>query len=329
MRAVIAGLGTAVPSEVVTNADLASRLDTSDEWIRSRTGIAQRHVAPAGIATADLATQAGAEALKSSGDTHADAVVLATMTPDRVCPPSAPTVATRLGLPAGLAFDLNAACSGFVYGLAVADALVRAGAARRVLLIGADVMSRVVDPDDRNTAVLFGDGAGAVVVEAGDDGPGAVTALDLGADGEGADLLAVDAGGSRLPAELTTVLHGGHYLRMDGREVYRQAVTGMAASCSRLLAAAGVAATDVDHLVAHQANARILSAVAGRLGIAPERCVVNVDRFGNTTAASVPLAMADLHDAGAAAGALVLLTAFGAGLTWGSALVRWPDLARR
>jgi 3-oxoacyl-[acyl-carrier-protein] synthase-3 len=328
VSAVVEGLGTAVPRRIVTNAELALDLDTTDEWVRSRTGIAQRHVADQSIATSDLAVEAGAAALKSAGVATADAVLLATMTPDRTCPPTAPLVASQLGLPPGLALDVNAACSGFVYGLALASGLIAAGIAERVLLIGADVMSRVVDPTDRNTAVLFGDGAGAVVLRGGrGDEPGAVGPFDLGGDGELGDLLHIPAGGSRLPLDAATIADRSHFLRMDGKEVYRQAVAGMAASCRRVLATAGVDIADVDHLVAHQANARILSAVATRLGIPAERCVCNVDRYGNTTAASIPLAMADT-DATAAPGDCTVLTAFGAGLTWGSVLLRWPDLGR-
>ncbi|MPZ71881.1 MAG: beta-ketoacyl-ACP synthase III [Nitriliruptorales bacterium] len=329
MTAVIQGLGTSVPAQVVTNDDLARTLDTSDAWIRSRTGIVQRHVAEPGVATSDLAVEAGAAALKSADNPEVDAVVLATMTPDRPCPATAPTVATRLGLASGMAFDVNAACSGFVYGLAVAGGLVSSGVAERALLVGADVMTRVVDPADRNTAVLFGDGAGAVVIGRGNEGDdGAIGPFDLGGNGELGDLLHIPAGGSRRPADEDTVAERDHFLRMDGKEVYRQAVAGMVVSCARLLAAAGLDIDDVDHLVAHQANARILAAVGDRLGLAEQRRVCNVDRYGNTTAASIPLALADLHRQGVRPGARILLTAFGAGLSWGSVLVRWPDLGR-
>ena len=327
MSAVVVGLGTSVPSTVITNAVLAAGLDTSDAWIRSRTGIAARHVAEKGVATGDLAVEAGAQALKASGQASADAVILATMTPDRPCPATAPVVAARLGLESGLAFDLNAACSGFVYGLATATGLLTAGIVSRVLLIGADVMSRTVDPSDRNTAVLFGDGAGAVVLARGDAGDdGALGPFDLGGDGDLADLLSIPAGGSRRPADHQSIDERAHFLQMDGKQVYRQAVAGMAASCRRVLDSAGLAASDVDHLVAHQANARILAAVADRLGISESRRVCNVDRFGNTTAASIPLALADLAAASPKPGARVLITAFGAGLSWGSVLLRWPDL---
>ena len=326
MTAVVEGLGTSVPATAITNADLAALgMDTSDEWIRSRTGIAQRYVAEPSVSTGDLAVEAGAAALKSSGNAEVDAVIVATMTPDRPCPATAPTVAARLGL-GGLAFDLNAACSGFVYALAAAAGLVTAGVAGRVLVIGADVMSRTVDPVDRNTAVLFGDGAGAVVVRAGEPGePGEIGPFDLGGNGDQADLLHIAAGGSRRPSDARSLADRAQYLQMDGKEVYRQAVAGMSASARRVLEQVGLEPGDVDHLVAHQANARILAAVGERLGIPADRRVSNVERYGNTTAGSIPLAMADLARSGARPGALVLLTAFGAGLSWGSALLRWPN----
>jgi 3-oxoacyl-[acyl-carrier-protein] synthase-3 len=330
MTAVLRGLGISVPATVVDNDTLARGLDTDDAWIRSRTGIAQRHVAGADTATTDFATEAAARALKSSGAVEADAVVLATMTPDRPCPASAPVVAARLGLSSAMAFDLNAACSGFVFGLAVSAGLLAAGVVERVVLIGADLMTRTVDPTDRNTAVLFGDGAGAVVLERGEAGqPGAIGPFDVGGDGDGEQLLHIPAGGTRRPTSPDTIASREHYLRMDGKEVYRQAVTHMTASCRRVLDSADLSTDDVDHFVAHQANARILRAVADRLAIPEQRCIVNVDRYGNTTAASIPLALADLATTGATPGDRVLLTAFGAGLSWGSALLRWPDLGRR
>ncbi|HVM00914.1 MAG TPA: beta-ketoacyl-ACP synthase III [Egibacteraceae bacterium] len=325
-RAVVEGLGTCVPPRVVTNEELAARLDTSDEWVRTRTGIAQRHVADPGTATADLAVEAGARALKSAGGGDVDAVIVATTTPDRVCPSTAPEVAARLGLPQVAAFDVAGACAGFVYGLATGSGLLAVGAASRVLLIGAETMTRMIDPDDRTTAVLFGDGAGAVVLRpaSADDEPGSVGPFDLGSDGDLAELLVVPAGGSRRPADAASYAAGDHYLRMDGREVYRQAVRRMVDSSRAVLDRAGLAVTDVDRLVGHQANARILDAVADRLGVPAERRVVNVARYGNTSAASIPLALADLD---LEPGQRVLLTAFGAGLTWGSTILTWPDLS--
>ena len=323
MSAVIRGLGTAVPSRVVTNDELAATLDTTDEWVRTRTGIAERRIADAGTATADLAVEAGAEALKAAGE-QADAVVVATCTPDRSLPGIGPEVAARLGLGTVSAFDVNAACTGFVYGLSVSAGLIAGDIADRVLLIGAETMSRITDFSDRGTAVLFGDGAGAVLLSRGAaDEAGAVGPFDLGSDGDSADLLCVPAGGSRRPTDPAAIASHDTFLQMDGREVYRQAVRRMVGSSRKVLERAGLTVADVDRLVGHQANARILDAVADRLGVAPERRFVNVARYGNTSAASIPLALAD---AGLEPGEQVLLTAFGAGMSWGSTVVRWPSL---
>lgn len=323
--AVLAGLGVWAPPRVVSNHELAERLDTSDEWVRTRTGVVTRHVADAGTATADLAVEAGARALKSAGGADVDVVIVATTTPDRVCPSTAPEVAARLGLGNVAAFDVGGACAGFIYGLATGAGLLASMGAERVLVIGAETMTRIVDPDDRTTAVLFGDGAGAAVLRAAeaDDEPGTVGPFDLGSDGDLADLLVVPAGGSRRPAGEHTFAGGEHYLQMDGREVYRQAVRRMAQSSLAVLARAGLTVDDVDRFVGHQANVRILDAVADKLGVAPERRVVNVAEYGNTSAASIPLALAGLS---LEPGERVLLSAFGAGLLWGSTLISWPEL---
>lgn len=320
--AVVEGLGVYAPPTVVTNDDLAAHLDTSDEWIRTRTGIRERRLADPGDATGDLAVEAGARALKSAGVEQVDAVVLGTTTPDRTCPATAPEIASRLDLIDVAAFDVSAACSSFVYGLATGAGLIAAGIGERVLVIGAETLYRFMDPGDRTTAVLFGDGAGAVVLRAGDpDEPGALGPFDLGSDGSLADLLTIDAGGSRLWGREAT--QEQRYLRMDGREVYRHAVARMVSSTHNVLERAGWDVADVDRVVGHQANARILEAVAKRLGVPPERNHVNVDRYGNTSAASIPLALAD---AGLRPGDKVLLTAFGAGFTWGSTALVWPAI---
>ncbi len=320
--AVLAGLGVYAPPKVVTNDDLAADLDTSDEWITTRTGIRERRVADADLATTDLATEAGARALKSAGVDQVDAVLLGTTTPDRICPASAPEVATRLGLTHAAACDVSAACTSFVYGLANGTGLIAAGIAERVLVIGAETIFRFMDPQDRTTSVLFGDGAGAAVLRAGrPDEPGALGPFDLGSDGSLADMLAVDAGGSRLWGP--DIPREAHFLRMDGREVYRHAVQRMVASSQQVLDRLGWGIEDVDRLVGHQANARILEAVGQRLGVPAERCHINVGRYGNTSAASIPLA---LGDAELAAGQRVLLTAFGAGFTWGSTALVWPHI---
>lgn len=326
--AVLVGLGAWVPPKIVTNDDLARTLETSDQWIRSRTGIAQRHVADPGVATSDLAVEAGRRALKSAGLDRVDTVILATTTPDRLCPGTAPEVATRLNLPEVAAFDISAVCTGFVYGLAVASGLIAAGTAERVLLIGAETYSTILDPQDRTTRALFGDGAGAVVLRAGAPAePGAFGAFDLGSDGRHSDLIAIAAGGSRQRSTSRPVADGEQYFAMRGREVYKHAVIRMTESANRALAHMDWQAGHVDRFVAHQANRRILTSVAERLGIPDDRCVVNIDLVGNTAAASIPLALADAAaDRTLGSGHRVLITAFGGGLTWGSVALRWPDV---
>lgn len=321
----VSGIGAALPEAVVTNDDLAERLDTSDEWITSRTGIRQRYVADATDATSDLALRAATAALTDANIAAADlqAIVVATTTPDHPISSVAPMVASRLGVTLA-AFDLNAACSGFVYGLRVAGGLA-AGGGGPVLLIGAETLTRFTDPDDRNTAVLFGDGAGAVVLEA--DGDAALGPFDLGSDGSDPSMLWCEGGGSRLPADEQTVADGRNFITMRGREVYRFAVERMSASSRAVLDAAGLTVADVDVFVGHQANLRILDAVASRIGVAEAAVHVTVDKHGNTSAASIPLALADAVGAGRLQpGDRVLLTAFGAGLTWGSCLLTWAGM---
>ncbi|MFK4098786.1 beta-ketoacyl-ACP synthase III [Streptomyces sp. NPDC019531] len=327
--AVLCGLAGWVPPRVVTNDELAARLDTDDAWIRTRTGIRRRHVAGPGQATSDLAVEAGRLALDSSGGGPADTVIVTTTTPDRPCPATAPVVAGRLGLAGAAAFDVGAVCTGFVYGLATAAGLIASGVARRVLLIGADTYSTIVDPLDRTNAIIFGDGAGAVVLRAGDpDEPGAVGPFDLGSDGAHEDLITVAAGGSRQRSTGAEPTHAERHFAMRGKEVYRHAVTRMAASARTVLSGAGWKTDDVDHFVPHQANLRILHSVADDLGLPRERCVANVDTVGNTGAASIPLALADaVAGQRIRPGDRLLLTAFGGGLTWGSCLTTWPSLA--
>lgn len=303
--AVVTGWGTALPDKVVTNDDLSARLDTSDAWIAERTGIRQRYV---GGTTSELAVAAGRQALERAGRTGADIdlLVLATTTPDAVVPATSATVQDALGV-AGGAFDLNAACSGFVYALVAAHGLVLAGA-RRVLVIGSETLSRITDWDDRSIAVLVGDGAGAVVLEA-TDGPGELLAWDLGADGSLRHLLKCDTGG---------------YLYMNGKEIFRHAVRAVVESSRAALERAGLTTDDIDVFVPHQANARIITAASERLGIPAERCVVTIDRYGNTSSASIPLALADALETGRLQpGGLVLMSGFGGGMTWASAVLRW------
>ncbi|WP_034591716.1 beta-ketoacyl-ACP synthase III [Hamadaea tsunoensis] len=322
--AVITGLGACLPPLVVGNEDLArSGLDTSDEWIVARTGIERRRRVTPGTATSDLGVAAARAALASAAVSEVDLVLLATTTPDRLCPASAPRVATRLGLAGVPAFDLAAVCSGFVYGLVVARALIRAEAYARVLLIGADTYSSIVDPLDRNTAVIFGDGAGAVVLERGPmDAAGAILDADLGSDGGGHDLITLVEGGSRYPARLGGTARQHRYLHMKGTDVFRYAVRQMTASTQAVLARAGWRADSVEAFVGHQANQRILNAVADRVGIAPQSRIGNLREVGNTAAASIPLAMAEAP--GVRPGGRTVLTAFGGGVTWGSVGLTWP-----
>jgi 3-oxoacyl-(acyl-carrier-protein) synthase III len=322
---ILTGLGAAAPDTVLTNEMLAARMDTSDEWIVSRTGIRERRVVTPDIATGDLAVQAGAHALKSAEVDGVDAVVLATTTPDHRCPATAPSVAARLGLGRIAAYDVGAVCSGFLYGLASGAGLVSAGIADRVLVIGAEAFTTIIDPDDRTTAPIFGDGAGAVVLEAGDEARrGALVGFDLGSDGDLADLIMIPAGGSRLPTSSTP---GDEFMKMQGRPVFMNAVTRMVESTRNVLAKTGWPAESVDLLVGHQANVRILHAVADQLGLPHEKAFVNLDRYGNTAAASIPLALADAAENGRLRpGDRVLLTAFGGGATWGAVALEWPRL---
>lgn len=317
-----------MPPRVVDNAELCERLDTDEAWIESRLGVRTRHVAE-DEGTVGLAVAAAARALEMAGGGGVDAVILATTTPDRLCPASAPEVAARLGLTGVMAFDLAAACAGFVHALAVAGSLIVGGGLDRVLVVGADVFTSLVDPADRLTAVIFGDGAGACVLRAGHAAEaGAVGPFDLGSDGSAAALetVYVPAGGALgrlglVPADEPASL------RLDGPAVFARAVAEMTGSSRRVLRSAGWVPDSVDRLVAHQANARIVRSVAANLGLPPERCPTNLDRLGNTVAASVPLVLGDAHDAGQlTAGQRVLLTSIGAGLVWGSAVLTWPEL---
>ncbi|MGW5053086.1 beta-ketoacyl-ACP synthase III [Actinokineospora sp. NPDC004072] len=326
--AVVTGVGATIPPRVVTNDDLAVYLDTSDEWIRSRTGIASRRWVDPGVSTGDLAVEAGALALRSAGLDRVDAVVVATTTPDRLCPATAPEVATRLGMTGISAHDVNAVCTGFLYGLASAVGLIAAGNASTVLMIGAEAFSTILDPRDRSTAVIFADGAGALVLRAGTpDEPGAVGPIVLGSDGSLSDLIQIPAGGSRQRSAGTIAPPEDHFFRMRGREVYRHAVERMAASAQEAMVKAGLSMADVDKFVPHQANNRISVAVGERLGLRDAQTVSNVDHMGNTAAASIGVLLAEASLDGALhAGDRLLLTAFGGGLTWGATTFVWPTL---
>ncbi|WP_329064347.1 beta-ketoacyl-ACP synthase III [Streptomyces sp. NBC_01429] len=312
--AVICAVGAALPPHTVSNADLTARLNTTDEWIRSRTGITQRHVAGADLSTTDLAVRAGAQALADTEPVTVEALVVATTTPDRCCPATAPAVATRLGLTGIPAYDLAAGCTGFLYALATAAGLIAAGAVGTVLVIGADRLATLPDPEDRTTVPLFGDGAGAVVLRHGSaDEAGALGPVVLGSDGTGADLIR---------ASRTGALH------MDGGEVFRHAVDRMSTASRQATAAAGWELGDIDRLVPHQANSRITAFVARTLGVPDDRQLSNIAETGNTGAASIPLLLArSAADGRLKPGHRTLLTAFGAGLTWGATTLTWPGLS--
>jgi 3-oxoacyl-[acyl-carrier-protein] synthase III len=322
MRSVVLGCGSYLPQRVLTNAELARKVDTSDEWIVQRTGIRERHIAAPGELTSDMGLKAAQAALAAAGlDAQAvDLIVLGTATPDNTFPASAVSIQAGLGITHGAAFDLQAVCSGFVYGLAVADGLLRGGSFKRALVIGAETYSRILDWTDRTTCVLFGDGAGAVVLEAqaqaGAREDRGVLTTHLRSDGRHKSKLFVDGG----PASTGTVGH----VRMEGREVFRHAVAMITDVIDDAFKATGYTADDIDWFVPHQANKRIIDGSAHKLGIAPQKVVTTVDRHGNTSAASIPLALTvAVGDGRIKRGDLVLLEAMGGGFTWGSALVRW------
>ncbi len=316
-RAVLAGVGGYLPAKMVTNEELSRTVDTSDEWIFERTGIRSRHIANAGETCAVMGAAAAARALKQAGAGagDVDAVILATSTPDQAFPATALRVQAALGIQQGFGFDISAACSGFVYALSVADGMIRTGQARGILVIGSEVYSRILDWQDRGTCVLFGDGAGAVFLRAGaSDGPG-ILSTHLHAQGSLGDILYVNGAVGRPDKP-------GH-LKMNGREVFRHAVSKLAAVVDEALQANGLRQQDIDWLVPHQANKRIIDAMGKKLGLAAERVVVTVDRHANTSAASIPLALAEAYDDGRIGpGDLVLMESLGGGLTWGSALIR-------
>ena len=325
-RAAVAGWGAALPHLVLTNADLETRVDTSDAWIVERTGIRERRIAAPDETTASLATIAGRDAIEKAGlrPDAIDLLVLATATPEQPIPHTGAFVGESIGLRCG-SFDLGAGCAGFVYALVAGASMLTAGGLDHVLIVGAETLSRIVDPHDRSTCILFGDGAAAVVLSAtdGDDSPG-LLAWDLGCDGSATGLLEIRAGGSRMPTTPGTLAAGDHYLRMAGQEVFRRAVRVVVDSALATLARAGVAPSAVDWFVPHQANARIISAARQRLGIPDYRTVVNIAHYGNTSAASIPLALGEAaNDGRLQPGDLVLVSGFGAGMSWASALLRW------
>jgi 3-oxoacyl-[acyl-carrier-protein] synthase-3 len=315
----ITGLGTYVPERVLTNDDLAEYVDTSDEWIRARTGIRERRIAADGELTSDVSLSAARSALADAGVGPADVdlVIVGTLSPDMGFPATATLVAAELGCSRAAAYDLSAGCTGFMYAIAQGQAAVAAGLARRVLVIGGDVISKILDWTDRSTLVLFGDGAGAVVLEPADDE--GFLSFELGADGSGGPQLNYPGSGTRamLPGEK-------HFLQMNGREVFKFATRVLVSSAEQALAVAGLTVDDVDLYVPHQANIRIIDHAVRRLGFPEEKVVINVDRYGNTSSGSIPLALADaLSDGRLQPGHVVLMTGMGAGLTWGTAVIRW------
>ncbi|GAA0375196.1 ketoacyl-ACP synthase III [Paenibacillus motobuensis] len=326
MRSVgIIGTGKYVPERVLTNADLEKMVDTNDEWIVSRTGIRERHIAAPEQATSDLAYEAAVRALESAGMTadQLELIIVATITPDTSFPSTACILQDKLGAKNAAAFDLSAACSGFVYSMATANGFIQTGMYNNALVIGADTLSRITDYTDRNTCVLFGDGAGAVIVGEVPEGRGFLS-FDLGAEGTGGDLLKLAAGGSRLPASEATVQGKQHYIYMNGREVFKFAVRVMGSATEEVLRKAGKTKEDIDLFVPHQANIRIIQSAMQRLDLPEEKCVINVDKYANTSAASIPLALVEAAEEGRIKeGDTVLLVGFGGGLTWGASVLVW------
>jgi 3-oxoacyl-[acyl-carrier-protein] synthase-3 len=324
-NAYVAGMGAYVPDKVMTNDDFADIVDTSDEWITQMTGIKERRFTEGDVATSDLAAEASRRALESAGVNAADVdmVLVGTATPDMFFPSTACLVQAKIGAKDAFAYDMAAGCTGFIYGLVIAEQFVSAGTVDTALVIGAENLSKFMDMTDRNTCVLFGDGAGAAVVRACDPPKGLVTHC-LGSDGSLGSLLEFPAGGSRMPTTHETVDKRLHYIKMEGRKVYVNAVKAMGDSILRALDQAGLKGDDLDILFPHQANVRIITSVAERAGMPMDKVYVNIEKYGNTSAASIPLAMVEAIEAGRLReGMLAGLVAFGAGFTWGAALIRW------
>ncbi len=325
-RAKIHAVGTYVPERIVTNDDLSLNLDTSDEWISTRTGIRERRIASDAEAASDLGAGAARRALKAAAVSpdQLDLIITASLSPDMLFPATASLISGLIGAGAAAAFDLSAACTGFIYALAVGESFIVSGRAEKVLVIGADAVSKMIDWSDRGTAVLFGDAAGAVLLGPAAEGEEGIIGFDLGNDPAGAGELSLPAGGSRLPASEETVAGGQHFLRMNGPEVFRFATRIVAASSRRVVEQHGLRMEDIDIFIPHQANIRIIDAAARKLRIAPEKVFSNIERYGNTSCASIPLCLDEAERQGRLKrGDLVLMTGFGAGLSWGSCIVRW------
>jgi 3-oxoacyl-[acyl-carrier-protein] synthase-3 len=321
----ILGTGAYLPDRVLANADLERMVETTDEWITSRTGIRERRVAAPDETTSDMGTRAAAEAIANAGlrPEDIDVIITATTTPDTIFPATSCYLQHKIGARRAAAFDIQAACTGFLVGLMTAEGLLRAGRARHVLVVGAEKLSSIVNWEDRNTCVLFGDGAGAAVIGHREGGRG-ILACDVGCDGAQTDILILPAGGTRMPATAASLSEGKQYLHMAGKEVYRQAVTAMNRSAEKSMADAGISGADLAWVIPHQANLRIISAVAERLGVPMDRFVLNLERCGNTSAACIPMALHEAsQDGRLRRGELLLLVAFGSGLTWASAILEW------
>ena len=325
----ITGLGCYVPEKVVTNDDLSKTIDTSDEWIMERTGIRERRVAAPEQAMSDLALPAATQALEDAGvqASDVDLIIVATVTPDMAFPSTGAILADQMGAPDAAAYDLSAGCTGFMYALVQGYGMVAAGLSDKALIVGGDVLSKIVNWQDRSTCVLFGDGAGAVVLERSNEG--GFLGFELGAEGAGGVHLNLPAGGSRMPTTADTVAQELHWVHMNGREVFKFATRVLVSSAEHVLERCGLTIEDVDVYVPHQANVRIIDYATKKLGIPEDRVVVNVDRYGNTSSGSIPLALADAETEGRLKpGATVLMTGMGAGLTWGSALMTWTENGR-
>ncbi len=321
----ITGVGSYVPERVLTNAELEKRVETTDEWIVTRTGIRERRLAAKNECTSDMATQAALRAMKRAGVTaeQLDLIIVATVTPDMVFPSTACLVQRKLGARRAAGFDLEAACSGFIYGLEIGQQFIMSRTYDTVLVIGAEKLSTIVNWKDRNTCVLFGDGAGAAILQNRPQSHGLLTAV-MGADGDKADLLCVPGGGSRCPASSESVAAGLHFLRMEGRETFKSAVQAMCTAATEAMRRCEIEISQIKCVIPHQANRRIIDAVGERLGARPEQLFINVDRYGNTSAASVAIALDEAVDSGRIQrGDLVLLVVFGGGLTWGAAVIEW------
>lgn len=323
---IISGVGSYTPERILTNEDLSHIVDTNDEWIRTRTGISERRIAAENESTSDMATKAAAQALKNAGlsPEDIDMVIVGTVTPDMPFPNTACFVQAKLGLRKVPAFDVEAACSGFIYTLDLARALMLLHGHRHILVIGAEKLSSITNWEDRTTCVLFGDGAGAVVLSLSDEPDVGVLHTLMGADGSATNILCVPGGGSASPSTVETIERSLHYIHMQGREVFKHAVRVMCQSAIEIIGRAGITADQISVVIPHQANHRIIEALAQRLGVGLERFVVNLDRYGNTSAASIPIALAEAAEQGRLRqGEYVLMVAFGGGLTWAATLLKW------